>query len=477
MTSEKRELIMTYLQEQLAQGEFRVKAYVFNERNEKNPQRNCFVRLSMYIQNYLNGNASVRWLVVPGFRGVGKTTLLAQLYYAINNPNVYKLFLSVDEMVQILGVNLADVLRVYEELLGSVFERLDKPVILFLDEVHYDPQWAITLKTVYDRSRKIFMISTGSSALTIQQNSDVVRRAFTEKLYPMSFTEYMKIKHGKYEDPGLSTKIRTALYESKNATDVFHSLQFLESRVRKYWLEIDRLEVERYMKYGTLPFTVRLQNEGLAYDQIKKIIDRIVGMDVAQLGKFASEIITRIPEILYIISSSEVVSVTNMVKDLELSRNTLADVLDVLEKTELLVRVYPYGAHASQVRKPSKYLFASPAFRSMYYSLIGNTINKKDYLGKLFEDTAGLYLRKYAVNKHGSLTYDTAQEGADFILHFINENIIIEAGYGQNKGIRQLQKTAERVKAKYGLVISQLPLALGDDSQSVMIPVSYFLLT
>lgn len=468
---------MTYLQEQLAQGEFRVKAYVFNEQNEKNPQRNCFVKLSMHIQNFLRGNASVRWLVIPGFRGVGKTTLLAQLYYAINNPNVYKLFLSVDEMIQMLGVNLADVLRVYEELLGSVFERLDKPVLLFLDEVHYDPQWAITLKTIYDRSRRVFMITTGSSALTMQQNPDVTRRAFTKTLYPMSFTEYMKIKYGKFEDPGLSTQIRLALYESQNAEDVFHKLQPLESRVRKYWLDVDRLEIERYMKYGTLPFTIRLQNEGLAYDQIKKIIDRIVGMDVAQLGKFASEVTIRIPEILYVISGSEIVSITNMVKDLGLSRNTLADVLDVLEKTELLVRVYPFGAHGSQVRKPSKYLFASPAFRSMYYSLIGNTINKKDYIGKLFEDTVGLYLRKYAVNKHGSLTYDTAQEGADFIVHFINENIILEAGYGQNKGIRQLQKTAERVKAKYGLVISQQPLAIGDDNQSVMIPASYFLLT
>ncbi len=477
MTPEKRERIMTYLQEQLAQGEFRVKAYVLNEQNEKNPQRNCFVRLSMHIQNYLKGNASVRWLVIPGFRGVGKTTLLAQLYYAINNPNAHKLFLSVDEMVQILGVSLADVLRVYEELLGSVFERLDKPVLLFLDEVHYDPKWAITLKTIYDRSRMIFMITTGSSALTIQQNSDVVRRAFTEKLYPMSFTEYMKIKYGKFEDPGLSSSIRTVIYDSRDAPEVIQELQPLESRVRKYWLDIDRLEIERYMRYGTLPFTVRLQNEGLAYDQIKKIIDRIVGMDVMQLGRFASEVTARIPEILYIISASEVVSITNMAKDLGLSRNTLADVLDVLEKTELLVRVYPFGAHGSQVKKPSKYLFASPAFRSMYYNLIGNTINKKDYLGKLFEDTVGLYLRKYAINKHGSLTYDTAQGGADFIVHFINDNIILEAGYGQNKGIRQLQKTAERVSAKYGLVISLQPLALGDDNRSAFVPASYFLLS
>jgi predicted AAA+ superfamily ATPase len=477
MNQEKREQIFKYLQEQIAQSEFRVKAYVLNERNERNPQRNCFVKLNMHLSNFLKGNASVRWLVIPGFRGVGKTTLLAQLYYGVTTPDVYKLFLSVDEVVQILGVRLIDVLQVYEEVLGVAFERLDKPLLLFLDEVHYDPQWAIALKTVYDRSRMVFMVTTGSSALTIQQNPDVARRAFTEKLYPMSFTEYMKVKFGKYEDGGLAFQLRTILYESQDAQEVYRKLQLVDSRVKKYWLDIERLEIDRYMKYGTLPFAVRFQNEGLAYDQIKKIIDRIVGMDVAYLGKFAPEVSARIPEILYIVSSSDVLSITNLAKDIGLSRNTLSDILDILEKTELLIRIYPYGAHGSQVKKPSKYLFASPAFRSMYYYFVGNIISPSTYIGKLFEDTAGLYLRKYVVNKHGSLTYDSTQEGADFILHLINQNIIIEVGYGRNKGIRQIQKSAEKIKAKYGLVISQQPLAMGDDGFSVIVPATHFLLT
>lgn len=477
MNQHKRNQIFKYLREQVAQAEFRMKAYVFNERNERNPQRNCFIKLNMHLNNFLKGNASVRWLVIPGFRGVGKTTLLAQLYIGINRSDVYKLFLSVDEVVQILGVNLIDVLRVYEEILGVTYERLEKPLLLFLDEVHYDPQWAITLKTIYDRSRMVFMFTTGSSALTIQQNPDVARRAFTEKLYPMSFTEYMKIKYGKYEVKGLATQIRTILYESKNAKEVFDKLQHLDSRVKNYWLDIERLEIERYMKYGTLPFAVKFQNEGLAYDQIKKIIDRIVGMDVTHLGKFAREVSARIPEILYITSASDVLSITNLAKDLGISRNTLSEIFAVLEKTELLIRVYPYGAHGSQVKKPSKYLFASPAFRSMYYYFVSNIINPDKYMGKLFEDTVGLYLRKYAVSKNGSLTYDSTQGGADFILHFINQNIIIEASYGSSKGINQIQKTAEKISAKYGLVISQQSLAMGDDGLTILVPALYFLLT
>jgi len=40
--------------------------------------------------------------------------------------------------------------------------------------------------------RKVFIVSTGSSALMLNVNADVARRAVSEKLYPMSFTEFMK---------------------------------------------------------------------------------------------------------------------------------------------------------------------------------------------------------------------------------------------------------------------------------------------
>jgi uncharacterized protein len=476
MTEDKKEKIYKYLQEQIAQADFRARAYVFNDRNEKNPNRNCFVKLKMHTQNYLQGQRELRWLIIPGFRGVGKTTLLAQLYYATSNPEVNKLFLSIDEIVQILGFSLADVLSVYEEILGTSFERLQKPVLLFLDEVHYDPQWGITLKTIFDRTKMVFVVSTGSAALTIQQNADVARRAFTEKLYPMSFTEYIKIKHDKYEDKGLAVEIRKSLYESKTAHEVHDGLKKLENRTRKYWLGIERQEVDRYMKYGTLPFAIKLENEGLAYEQIKKVIDRIISIDVPYLGRFDSNIVSRISEILYVISGSDMLSVTNLAQDMSISRNTLTDVLDVLELTEMLIRVYPYGAHGAQVKKPSKYLFSSPAFRSMYFHFVGNIIDQDSYKGKLFEDTVGLYLNKYIYNKDTSLVYDSSQKGADFILRSRNQNIIMEAGYGK-KGIRQIQTTASRIGAKYGLSISMTPLTMGDDEKSVIVPISYFLLS
>lgn len=476
MTTDKKEKLIRFLQEQIAQADFKARAYVFDEHNKKNPTRNCFVKLQMYIENFLHGNSAARWLLLSGFRGVGKTTLLSQLYFENSNPHINRLYLSVDQVTQMLGVTLEEILLAYEELLGTVFERLDKPTLLFLDEIQYDKKWAITLKTtVFDRTNKIFILATGSSALSLESNPDVARRALSENVFPMSFTEYLKIKEGKFEIKGLTAKIRNALFESSSAENVFHKLKESEKDVRIYWTGIDRLEVDRYMKYGSLPFAVKLQNEGLVYDQIKKIIDRIISMDIVELGQFTTEIITRIPELLYTVAATDSLNILNVAKDLNLNRETVINILSALEKSETLVRVYPYGAHGTQVRKPSKYLFASPAFRSMYYNFIGNTITEPAYMGKLLEDTVGFYLNRYLSGKSYSITYDSAQAGADFIIRKGLQNIIIEAGYGK-KGFAQIEHTFSRVQAKYGIAISMSPLQLNPNKTAITVPLSYFLL-
>lgn len=475
MTTEKREKLIKYLQEQIAQADFKANAYVFDENNNRNPTRNCYVKLQMYITNFLNKNPSARWIVLTGFRGVGKTTLLSQLYLENANSNVNRLYLAVDQVTQSLGVTLDEVLLAYEDLLGTVFERLNKPTLLFLDEIQYDKNWAITLKTVFDRSTKVFVFATGSSAISLQNNPDVARRAILEKLFPMSFTEFLKIKNGKYEMKGLSNQIRKAIFESTTAEDVYKNLKETEQNVRKYWTGIDRLEIDRYMKYGTLPFAIKLLNEGLVYDQIKKIIDRVISMDIAELNQFKREIINRIPEVLYAMAAADALSITNLAKDLAMDRTTLTDIFTALEKSETLVRIYPHGAHATQVRKPSKYLFTSPAFRSMYYNFIGNTITQPAYMGKLLEDTVGLYLCRYFMGKSYFLTYDSSQSGADFVIRKGLENIIMEAGYGQ-KGFAQIDNTAKRINAKYGIAISMSPLKLNPTKTAVTVPLSYFLL-
>lgn len=453
--------------------------YVEDTPGKRRLGRNIFVKLSMHVKNFLLRKSSIRWIVMYGLRGAGKTTLLAQLYEDTHVEQKRKLFLSVDQVTQIYGVSLKDLLDVYEEILGMSFEQLKEPVFLFLDEVQYDEKWGLLLKTVYDRSSKVFIVATGSSALSLQASPDVARRCIFEKLYPMSFTEYIKIKLQKTEMKGLCQTLRSIIFESRTAQDVFTGLKNVELKARQYWSLIDSREIDKYMRFGTLPFMAILSNEGLIYDQIKKTLDRVISIDIPHITQFDTGTITKIPMLLYAIAETDQLSMESMANRLDISRPVVASILDTLERTETIWRVYPHGSHAAQVRQASKYLFTSPAFRAMYFNFIGNTRTESNYKGKLLEDTVGLYLtRLFSGKPNVSITYDSAAGGADFIVRKGSESLVFEVGYGE-KSFQQLETTMRKsgVNARYGILISQSPLAIDAEKNTVSIPLSYFLLT
>ena len=88
--------------------------------------------------------------------------------------------------------------------------------------------------------------------------------------------------------------MRQALYNSETAEKLFSAVKKLETKINRYYLGTERMEIDRYIRYGSLPFMVSLKNEALVYDQINKTLDRIVNSDVAKTGKFGSEIVSKI---------------------------------------------------------------------------------------------------------------------------------------------------------------------------------------
>jgi len=481
MKIEQKQKIFDFLQDQIVNADFRMKAYVFDEDGKRRLVRNAFANQRTHVKNFLENKSSVRWITMYGLRGAGKTTLLAQLYEETKVENKKKLFLSVDQAVGIFGVSLKEILDVYEELLGVSFEQLTEPVFLFLDEVQYDEKWALLLKTIYDRTNKVFIFATGSSALSLQASTDVARRAIFEKLYPMSFTEYIKVKDQKSEIDGLAKSLEDAIFNAKDAKDAYVQLKKLETTVQQYWIDTDSQEVDRYMRYGTLPFMVALKNEALVYDQIKKTLERVVSIDIPHITQFASETISKIPMILYTLAETDQLSLSSLSDkgDLDISRPVLTSVLETLEKTETIWRIYPHGSHVTQTtRQPSKYLFTSPAFRSMYFNFIGNTRTRENYKGKLLEDTVGLYLNRLFNGKPDtSVTYDSAAGGADFIVRQGKEMVVLEVGYGE-KSFKQVTTTMAKdsVHARYGMVVSERPLECDETKNTISIPLTYFLL-
>lgn len=473
-----KEKIKEYINDQIAQADFRGRAYVFDAQNKRRPNRNIFVRIQSHLDQFLAGNKSYRWVALTGLRGAGKTTIMYQLYYAKKNVDGYFLILSVDEITQTLGSDINEIVNVFEEIIGRPITNLDKPLFLFLDEVQYDEKWGAVLKTIYDRAHNVFIFSTGSAVALINSNPDIARRAIYEKIYPLSFTEFIKIKRDKYEIKGLSQELREIIFGGQNAKAVFNAIEKQERKINEYYHGISRLDFENYLYYGSLPFMIALENEALVYDQINKSLERVINKDIPQMRGLSSDIIGRISAILYAVADMDALNFTTLAEKFGISRPKIAEIFSALEQAEILHRIYPHGSHFKQVtQKPSKYLFSSPAFRAMYYKTIGNVITEQNARGKLLEDLVGMYFYRLCDKKPAfSLTYDSAKGGADFIVSVGGSKIVFEVG-ANKKEYKQVRQTAEKVKAVYSIIISEAgDLEYNPESNALKIPLKYFIL-
>lgn len=481
MDEEKKSQIISYIRNQLTLSEQRLKELTFDSQGNKLPYRDAYHTIKNYIGEFTKGESEPRWLALAGLRGVGKTTVLAQLFTDCKWEGNHKLYLSLDQTTN-LGFSLTEILAAYEEFLGVSLEMLKNPILLLLDEVQYQENWAITAKTIYDRTNKVFILATGSSALSLQTNADVSRRMVLEKIYPLGFAEYAHAKFKKKLPEGLSERLKSALFFSATPEEVYKALRQETAAVNTFWTGIERFEIDRYSKFGTLPFAIRIQNESTVYKQISQVMDAVIEKDVAKLNAFDKQTLPKLAQLLYALSGADIVSIVKLADTTGLDPRTVTQALDAFEKTEVLLRILPYGAHYSQVKKPSKYLFTSSAYRAMYYNLVGSVEQYENYKGKLLEDVIGMYLMRLFGNRFGitSLTYDSAQSGADFILETKPRGgkIVIEAGMGKKKqrGFDQVVNTLSKVQGKYGLVISQGTLAIEKQANCVAVPLEYFFL-
>lgn len=481
--------IDAYVNTQLSISDIRTKNAITNRiTGLRYPRRSAILKLEKALRGFQAG-LDPRWIAVLGLRGVGKTTMISQLFQIVRCPKGYKVFVAMDDAKDTLDIGIKEITQSYERTLGMSFEELTQPVYLFIDEVHFDQNWAQSLKPLVDRSPYIFVIMTGSSVSEINRalDSDTARRVLTETLHPMSFTEYLLLKRGKNmgASRGVGASIRKLIYEGGSLDEIHQGLENLRPKVMTYWLSIPpnerQKEIDRYMRYANLPFTLTYaDNEEYIYQQIAQILSTIINKDIRATGNFDNVTIAKIRPILYAIANSSTISINKISNDHTIDRTVLSRVLVALEKSSVLQRVYPYAQHSKQTTKPSKYLFVSSAYRSMFFNFIGSTIPYDAYKGLLLEDTVNLYLsiltRQGLSSLEGGLgiTYDSASIGADFILSADSKKICIEVGYGQKKPT-QANMTTVRHKCMYGITVSSSPLKR--NSSSITVPLSYFLLT
>ena len=469
----------------------RIEGYLYDENKKILPTCFMFTRLKEVIEKFLNNELTEieKIILMPGIRGIGKSTLLAQIY-AIEKflkpkdrnllENVGKLderlYLDVSQL-HADQISLNDFFNFYEEIKEFYFEKPQKKILILLDEVHFDENWGLFLKTIFDRTkghRDVLVIATGSSALQIKMIPDLGRRTDVWEVFPMKFNEYLILKYGKYPLPGLSDYIQNALFNSSNATEVFERLKIKSREIRKFFVESVPLKSEAdFFEFGSFPSVIRIENKQKAIEKIKSVIDGIITKDIITLRRFKTQTIAKIGDLLYLLAQSDLISYNKLKETLKIERvETLESLIEVLVMSGILVRVKTYGKTYGSTRKTPKLLFVTPSLRSA----VLNNIYLTGIEGKKLEDYFALIYTKDLKNKMAvDISYDIAEGGADFILTLKDRNkIVIEVGFNKEE-ISQVVNTQKKIDSKYGIVFGSKNLELINNS-IVKIPLKYLLL-
>ncbi|MEO0076842.1 MAG: AAA family ATPase [candidate division WOR-3 bacterium] len=472
--------------------------YVYDEEGHLNPTRYIFSHYLKLLEKFAGGKLEEieKINLLSGIRGVGKTTLLAQIYYATKFISPYrkeyygnvlsqdyeKIYLDVSRL-SAEGISLNDFFNYYQDANNIRFVDLKKKVLILLDEVHYDEKWGLFLKNMFDSTKghhNLLVIATGSSALKIKMNPDLSRRTLLEELYPLKFNEYAILKNNMFPVKDLSDNLIETILSGSNATDLFEIFKNRQNEVLQYFSKMPPDAEQDFFYFGGLPFILRLKNKkSIVFELISGVIDKFITKDLLEMRKFSSETISKIKDLLYLIASSDSTDIDKLCRTLKLDYRPVRGVLDALIQAGLLVEVKSYGQKFVTVRKPIKFLFISPSLRIS----ILNGIIPPEVKGKILEDYLSLIFSKDFKKKgkeYGGveIMYDSSSGGADFVLRVGKEKrIIIEIGYGKGEsGVKQIVHTGKVIDGyDYGIIISQkADLELIND-KIIKMPLSFWL--
>lgn len=365
---------------------------------------------------FLKIDWSQRLIVILGHRGAGKTTLMLQ---QMNMGSVSEsVYLSLDDFY-FEGNRLVVLV---EELYQKGYRRF------FLDEVHRYAHWSSDLKTLFDQYSDAYFVVSGSSILALSKGkADLSRRAAQYQLAGMSFREFIHLEKG-IEFPILSLD---------------ELLQNTQEKTMAISDQIDVLSVfQEYLNHGYYPFY--RQSVDLYPGRLIETTHVVLEMDIAPFEELAHKTIQTMKKLLYIISESVpfIPNVSKLAERLEVSRNTVLKVLDLLHQAQVLNLLRSSVHGVSFLQKPEKIYLHNP---NLAHALSPSEVN----LGNIRET--------FFFNQLQVLHQVTFPKFGDFR---IDQQYYFEIG-GPNKSANQLQGVPNSYLALDGIAVgnaNRIPL-------------------
>lgn len=359
---EKEEIIEDYIKKELfdvlniLNNELSLNGIDFQLRKE-------FDFIKGHVDEFLEKTTNNRYFALPGLRGVGKTTLLYQTYeYLYKSKNINPnqiLFISCENLNDIVDFKIIDVVKQFLSTFhNTTLRRLDKKIFLLIDESKYDKNWALSGKLIFDKTKNIFMIFTGSSALNIEYDANSARRLLKQNITPLNYNQHLKLKYG-YNAEDVSTSLKKLIFEG----DVVDAIK-TEQTINQDLINLKNYSTtdwDEYLKYGGFPTALFEDNHNIICKNITDMIGKVISHDMGAISSITSDSQTHANRLLRFLALQKPgdISQEKMGTYLGTSKGNIRNILDILEKTQLIFHCEPHIAFAKISIKSWQYFFCN----------------------------------------------------------------------------------------------------------------------
>lgn len=350
-------------------------------------------------------------IVISGIRRCGKSTLLKKMMslhagYYLNFDDERLINFKVDD---------------FQLLYETFIELYGEKDIFYFDEIQNIIGWERFVRRLNDDKKKVFVTGSNATMLSRELGTHLTGRYLEVKIYPFSFSEFLKFKSFKLEGNSFYTTSSKAV-------------------LKKYF--------EEYLLEGGFPEYLKDKNK----DYLKLLYENIIYRDILVRYNLSSEKNLKDLIHLAVTNLSSEISFNSLTKLLNISSpTTIKEYFDYLENSYLsfLVSRFNYSLK-KQIRSSKKVYIIDNALASY----LGFRFSE-DY-GRLLENLVFLELKR----RGKEVYYFSEDHECDFVIkEGINAVESVQVCFDLNKEnkdreISGLLESMKKLKIKKGLILT-----------------------
>ena len=326
-----------------------------------------------------NALSDQRVIVITGMRRVCKTTSLRWLLDQV--PSANKIFLDLERLDQRAVFQESN----YEVILNYFRNQgLDpnQPMTVALDEIQYAPNLPSVVKYLYDHHGIKFLL-TGSSSFYLKHffSESMAGRKVVYEMFPLGFGEFLDFR-------GIPYRRRSSLEAMR-----FDPYEF--ERLKSYY--------EEFVTFGGLPNVVLEPKLEVKREILNDVFSSYINIDVQAMADFRK--IGELQQLLKALAMrmGNKLDYSKLAKIIGISRPTLNEYLEFLEKTYVIYQLPAYASPDKALALGKKLYFRDNGIAS----ILANPGE-----GALFENAIFNQLREY-----GELAY--LSKGSEYEVDFV----------------------------------------------------------